>query len=155
MFELRMAGSAARARGAQERAEVLTELAEETRVVLGELRELAHGIFPAVLDEAGLDAALWTLADTAPVPLELARSPGTRLPQPVERAAYLVVAGAAERARGPLTVTLEHEEERGRLTVTVDGAARAPYVHLADRVGALGGRIVSEAGLLRAEIPYG
>jgi len=156
LFELRMAASAEAARNAPHRARVFGELAEETRTALDELRELAHGIFPAVLDEAGLTPALWTLADASPVPLDVVATPDVRLPRAVERAAYAVVTTAVETAAEtdpapPLTVALECDGHV--LTVAVDGAVQGPYVHLTDRVGALGGTLTSQAGRLRARIP--
>ncbi|MFE9446194.1 sensor histidine kinase [Streptomyces sp. NPDC006602] len=157
LFELRMAASTAEARGAPRRARVFRDLAEETRTALDELRELAHGIFPAVLDEAGLTPALWTLADASPVPLDMVAAPDVRLPRAVERVAYLVVSTVVETAARTdpapsLTIALECGGQV--LTVAVDGAVQGPYVHLTDRVGALGGALTSQAGRLRARIPY-
>jgi hypothetical protein len=40
-----------------------------------------------------------------------------------------------------------------RLVLEVKGAGPGPFVHLADRVGALEGQFTAEAGLIRAEIP--
>jgi hypothetical protein len=45
-----------------------------------DLRELAHGIYPAVLGEAGVAAALATLADTAPLPVQIRRADDRRYP---------------------------------------------------------------------------
>jgi signal transduction histidine kinase len=70
--------------------EVLTEL----RAGLAELRELAHGSHPAVLSDRGLERALSSLADHAPVPVELHAELPERLATPVEAAAYLTVAEA-------------------------------------------------------------
>ncbi len=67
---------------------------EETQGALQELRELAHGIYPAVLAEAGLAPALATLADTAPLPVQILRAGDRRYPAPVEAAAYFAVAEA-------------------------------------------------------------
>ena len=52
-------------------AALLDAAGDETETALDELRELAHGIYPAILSEAGLGPALRTLADEAPVPVEL------------------------------------------------------------------------------------
>jgi hypothetical protein len=40
-----------------------------------------------------------------------------------------------------------------RLVLEVEGAGPSPFVHLADRVGALGGRFTADASVIRAEIP--
>ena len=59
-----------------------------------ELRELAHGIHPAVLTERGLAAAVQALAGRATVPVEVLETPADRLAAPIEAAAYFVVAEA-------------------------------------------------------------
>lgn len=149
-YELRLA----RAEADAELARVLDRAADEVRAALAELRDLAHGIFPAVLDEAGLGPALWTLADTATGPVELDGVPADRLPPDVERAAYLVVAGTVEKG-SEVGLRVSFARQPGRLVVEVSGAADDQYLHLADRIGALGGRLVTQAECLRAEIPCG
>lgn len=128
-----------------------------TRETLVELRGLAHGIFPAVLDEAGLDAALWELSADAAVGIEVVAIPECRYPPAVEQAAYLVVAEAAAAAArdGPAGLRVRIEEASGQLTVEVEGTADGPYVHVADRVAAAGGMLSLGAGRLRAEVPCG
>jgi signal transduction histidine kinase len=148
-YELRLA----RARAGGQLAATIDEASAGVRAAIADLRELAHGIFPAILDEAGLASALRSLADTSAVPVTLPAVPAERLPADVERAAYLVVAEAADRAGEPLRVTLSLGPVG--LTVEVAGAADDPYLHLRDRVGALGGTLVHEPGRLRAEIPCG
>ncbi len=64
------------------------------QAAVGELRDLAAGIHPAVLSQRGLHAALETLANRSAVPLELAAELPERLPSAVETAAYFVVAEA-------------------------------------------------------------
>ena len=66
-----------------------SELAES----LAELRELARGIHPAVLDH-GLAAALDSLAARSPVPTAVSFDAGESLPEPVELAAYFVASEA-------------------------------------------------------------
>ncbi|HET6549192.1 MAG TPA: PAS domain S-box protein, partial [Solirubrobacter sp.] len=72
----------------------LVRAGEELRHALAELRELARGIHPAVLSERGLEPALRAAADRAPLPVELDVGIDERLPEPVEAAAYYVVAEA-------------------------------------------------------------
>src|SRR3954451_4422373 len=72
----------------------LERAGEELTYALQELRELARGIHPAVLTERGLEPAVRALADRAPVPVELDVQLEERLPDPVEAAAYYVVAEA-------------------------------------------------------------
>ncbi|MBO3752721.1 hypothetical protein J5X84_42295 [Streptosporangiaceae bacterium NEAU-GS5] len=124
---------------------------------LRDLRELAHGIFPAILNETGLASALWSLADRAPVPVELGDIPETRFPPGVEQAAYLIVQAVADAASGPIEVDLEPAVEH--LVLTVTGTMPSLPGHLHDRVGALGGQLTllpggaNAQGTLRAEMP--
>jgi signal transduction histidine kinase len=157
-YDLRVAGAGAGADGDVDTASLLADATGEAQAALGELRELAHGIHPAILTEAGLGPALAALADAAPLAVEIGETAGERYPAPVETAAYLVVAEAIDDAarRGAsygVVRALRHEE---RLVVKVedDGSERtSTMVHLADRVGAVGGRLEVEATTLRAEIP--
>jgi len=70
---------------------LLAEAADELGAALRELRELARGIHPAILVEEGLGAALESLAERSPIPVEVTAPANGRLPPPVEAAAYYVV----------------------------------------------------------------
>ena len=67
------------------------EAAAELKVAITELRELARGIHPAILTEAGLGAAITALADRSAVPTVVNALPERRLPAAVEATAYFVV----------------------------------------------------------------
>ena len=67
---------------------------DELAVGLTELRELARGIHPAILNDKGLEGALRTLVARAPVPVTVLDLPDQRLPNSVETAAYFLVAEA-------------------------------------------------------------
>lgn len=150
-------------------ADALDAAATEAAETLAELRRLARGIHPAIVTEGGLVAALESLAERAPLPVEVRMCDRERLAAPVEITAYYLVAEAltntAKHATATsATVTLERTEGRVIVEVVDDGvggAAAAPgsgLAGLADRVAALGGRleILSPAGdgtRLRAEIP--
>ncbi len=147
----------------------LTNAGEELSHALKELRELARGIHPAVLTERGLEPAVRALADRAPLPVELDVCIQERLPDPVEAAAYYVVAEAltnvAKYAQASeVSVELERGNGHACIEVRDDGIGGAVPGRgsglrgLADRVEALGGRLIvdSPAGAgttLRAEIP--
>jgi signal transduction histidine kinase len=157
-YDLRLARAAVEADGDRGLATLLASAGDEAQAALGELRELAHGIYPAILAEAGLAPALATLADEAPLPVEFGEVPPERYPGPVETAAYLTISEAVDDAvgRGASFVSADLRREGSRLVVTVldDGAARSSaLVHVADRVGALGGTLEVQAITLRAEIP--
>ncbi|MEV0170470.1 histidine kinase [Streptomyces sp. NPDC050803] len=153
-YELRLARIAAEAAG-DPRATALADAVEETLAVLAELRETAHGIFPVILEEAGLEPALWTLADRAAVPVEVEAVPGERLPQAVERAVYAVVGAAVDAAECQDAPFVEVRVERltGTVAVHLQGVALDPYHRVADRVGALGGRLEKTQYGTRAEFP--
>jgi signal transduction histidine kinase len=136
---------------------------------LDELRELARGIHPAVLTDRGLGPALRSLADRAPLPVELAGEPPGDLPPPIATAIYFVVAEAltnvAKYARAQeAVVRVERAPERVLVEVTDDGVGGARLDGgsglrgLSDRVAALDGRLELEsppgAGTcLRVELP--
>jgi len=132
--------------------------AELDRAV-SELRELAHGIFPAVLADGGFAAAVRALAEDGSVQLRAAGLPQGRFPPTVEAAAYSVVAEAARSTAGPLVVRAE--PRGGALVVEVEAADvrnGLDRVALEDRLGALDGRLSLEhAGdgrvTIRAELP--
>jgi signal transduction histidine kinase len=136
---------------AAEDAPVLAAAVEEGHAALADVRDLATGIHPAILTEAGLGPALETLADTAPVALELAEMPAARYAAAVETTAYLLLADQVTRCdRGVLRVRVAAGQ--GELDVEVHDAREVP-THLADRVAALGGRVELRDRTVRASIP--
>jgi signal transduction histidine kinase len=117
-----------------------------------ELRQISHGIHPAVLSRGGLRPALRALRRHAAMPVELNVDVERRLPESVEVATYYVVAealtNAAKHARASeVTVTVEADSEQLRLWVKDDGVGGAGLgggsglIGLKDRVEALGGHI--------------
>ncbi len=72
----------------------LSQAIEGLAEVLSELQEISRGIHPAILSQGGLVPALKTLARRSAIPVELSVRAGGRLPEPVEVAAYYVVAEA-------------------------------------------------------------
>ncbi|MEV6489219.1 histidine kinase [Actinoplanes sp. NPDC051633] len=153
LYELRLAASDPGLEE-DERAALDASIAATHRL-LADLRELAHGIFPAVLEESGLEAALWTLADQATTNLHIGAMPDRRLPAATEQAAYLVVvetlAGSADASS--LTVSAHRHDDQLRLCI--DGAAVPPSQYVLDRVGAADGIVRHRAGALQLEIPCG
>jgi signal transduction histidine kinase len=160
-----------RAKDDPQLAAMLDRAQEELQTSLGELRELARGIHPAVLTDRGLEPALSALVARAPVPvtLEVEVEVADRLPGPVESAAYFVVSEAlANVAKYACAThaTVAVRRVNGRVTVEVadDGVGGANATGgsglrgLADRVAALDGTLSldSPAGRgtrLQADIP--
>jgi signal transduction histidine kinase len=160
-YDLRLARAQALADADPQTGSLLTQATDQAQAALSGLRELAHGIYPAILAEAGLAAALTTLADTTPLPVEILATAEGRYPAAVETAAYLLVAEALDDAaagRGASHAAVSAVRDGGRLLVTVedDGTGRSTgIVQLADRVGALDGRLTVEPTRLRAALPCG
>ena len=132
---------------------------DELRIALGELREVAHGIFPAVLADEGLAAAVEALVEDATVPIRIRALPEGRLEPAVETAAYFVVAEVVRHSSGNM-VTVGATRRDGQLVVEItrDGDAPEDLIDLQDRVGALDGRleVLHQPGgrvRIRAEVP--
>jgi signal transduction histidine kinase len=137
---------------------------------LDELRELARGIHPAVL-EHGLDTALDSLAVRSATPVRISYELDERLARPVELAAYFVacegLANVAKYAQASeARIRVARREDTVVIEVSDDGVGGAESANgsglrgLADRVEALGGRlrVTSPAGAgtaLTAEMPCG
>ena len=149
--------------------ELVDQALEDARAAVGELRELAAGIHPAVLSQRGLAAALESLAMRATVPVELESELGERFPAAVESAAYFMVAeGLTNVAKyaNATHATVSASRANGELVVAVrdDGVGGAALGGgsglrgLEDRVGAVGGTLevhspAGEGTMLRARIP--
>jgi PAS domain S-box-containing protein len=149
---------------------LLESAGEELAAALAELRELARGIHPAVLSEHGLAAALWGVAQRAPLPVEIETVPEQRLPESVEVAVYYLVSEAlvnvARYARASAAkVAVSRSGENAIVEIADDGIGGADLARgsglrgLADRISALGGSVEvdSPRGVgttIRAAIPY-
>jgi signal transduction histidine kinase len=156
-YDLRRARAAAVTDGDTATSPILAAAIDEAAAALAELRELAHGIYPAILQAAGLAAALENLADEAALMVDM-RADVDRCGGRIENAAYVLVAEALDEAaaRGASRATVTAERDAGRLVITVadDGPPRtSTLVEVADRIGAVGGQMRLEATKLRAELP--
>src|SRR6266511_2237944 len=118
----------------------IDEAEAELETALDELRELAHGLFPALLAEEGLAAALEALTEEAPVEIEIGALP-QRLSSTAEAAAYFVVSEAIKRSRDTPD-KLAARGEGDKLVVELEADITASeIVTLEDRVGAAGGTL--------------
>jgi signal transduction histidine kinase len=128
---------------------------EGLRDALAQLRELAHGLIPAVLAHEGLGPAVEALADRSPC-LVVGELPRERFAAPVESAAYFVVAESLRRAGdGDVAVSARHQDGRLLLALAAAGGIAGPITDLEDRVGAVGGTMTASAHDVRAEMPCG
>jgi PAS domain S-box-containing protein len=155
---------------ADEPVELLDFAIDELAAGLDEIRTLASGLHPSLLSERGLAPALEALALRVPLSVELEALPDVRLSEPVEAAAYYVVAEALanvqKHARPRRVVVSVTADEHGLdVRVADDGIGGADadghgLRGLADRVEALGGRLTVDSPrrggtVLRAAIPRG
>jgi PAS domain S-box-containing protein len=142
---------------------------DELSLALGELRELARGLHPALLSDKGLRAAIEALAGRATLPVEILEIPDERLPGPIEAGAYYLIAEALTNATkyahaSMVGVRVRASDARIVVEVSDDGIGGANPADgsglrgLADRVEALGGSLdvlspVGSGTILKAEIP--
>ena len=160
VYDLRLARSTAEAEGEEGIATALDDALRDGEAALEELREVAHGIHPAVLTEAGLGPALWGLVDQAAIPVQLADPGAERYAPAVETAAYVVagdaILDASRRTATHARMTVRRVGTRLVLEIEDDGApAVAVPLPLVDRVGAVGGSVERAGAVLRAELPCG
>jgi signal transduction histidine kinase len=135
------------------------------REILAELRDLAHGIHPALLSQGGLAVALEEVADRLPLPVRVTVVPAARVAAPLEETLYYVAcealanvvkhAGATSAA-----VTVRIGGSDLEMEITDDGVGGATRViagqresefqsqglaNIADRVSALDGELAIES----------
>jgi hypothetical protein len=149
---------------------VLREASQELGEAMRELRELARGLHPALLNERGLGPALESVSARSPFPVDITGVPeDRRLPLPVEAAIYYVISeslanAARHAAASSARVTLSCRSDQVTVEIADDGVGGASLEAgsglrgLVDRVEALGGELIVSsphgAGtLVRAELP--
>jgi signal transduction histidine kinase len=132
--------------------EILAQLQSDTNAALEDLRDLARGIYPPLLADKGLAAALEAQTRKAPIPVEVRTNGIGRYPQEVEAAAYFSCLEALQNVAkyagaSAATVSLSDGEGQLRFEVTDDGVGFDPsrvgygtgLQGIADRLGALQG----------------
>ncbi len=155
---------------------LLEEAHADAKRAVSELRDLARGIYPAVLGDRGLDAALSAVAAKCPVPVTVEVQPDlmdNRPPDAVETTAYFIVCEAltnvakhAEATKAEVAVW--REDDKVVVQVTDDGRGGAQIreggglAGLADRAATIDGvvTVLSPSGghsgsgtVLRADLP--
>ncbi|ETK33833.1 sensor histidine kinase [Microbispora sp. ATCC PTA-5024] len=127
-----------------------------TKEAIAELRDLARGIYPAILTDRGLDAALSSLAARAPVRVELSVEITERPPPAVESIAYFIVSetltNMAKHSRASeASVSVRREGAQVVVEVADNGVGGATAVPggglagLADRAATIDGVLVVDS----------
>lgn len=135
-------------------ANVLDALRQELRVAHDELRDLAQGVYPPVLTEHGLEAALQSAADRSPVPVTVAMQRLGRHAPTVEAALYFCCVEAMQNsakhsAATSLVLAGGFDTATAWVSVTDDGvgfdiatvATGSGIVGMRDRLGSMGGAL--------------
>jgi len=162
LLELKLGLMSKAAADDPEMSALAAEVREDLARALAELRDLAHGIYPAVLETDGLPGALQAAAERSSVPVTVDVDGVGRCRPDVEAAVYFCCLEALQNASkhagdgATAKVRLEQADGHLRFEVADDGVgydagsigASAGLQNMADRIGALGGElnISSEPG---------
>ncbi|MGH3716697.1 MAG: histidine kinase [Micromonosporaceae bacterium] len=155
-LELGLLAEQAKATGEPALAARVKDIRAQLLEATADLRELARGLHPMVLTQAGLETALIMLADRSAIPVRLNVALAGRLPREVEVTAYYVVSEAltnATRHSGAEVITVEVAKvaEGLRVRVSDDGCGGARQRDgsglqgLADRLAAVGATLTIDS----------
>jgi signal transduction histidine kinase len=137
---------------------MLGELQAEAKDAMENLRDLARGIYPPLLADQGLVAALDAQARKASIPVEIRANGIGRYTQDVEAAVYFCTLEALQNVAkyaGATSVSVRLSASNGQLafSVTDDGVGFDPeatsrgagLTNMTDRLAALGGVVEVES----------
>ena len=139
--------------------ELLEALGDDVQVALEQVRDLAHGIYPPLLQDRGLPGALAAAARNAPVKTSVETNGLARYEPDIEAAVYFCCLEALQNASkyaGPgANATVRVREDGAALGFEVrddgigfdveSGRAGAGLTNMQDRVGAIGGSLRVES----------
>jgi signal transduction histidine kinase len=141
-------------RDAPEVAETLQRLQAQTTDALENLRDLARGVYPPVLADQGLGAAIDAQARRSPLPVSVESDGIGRYPQEIETAVYFCTLEALQNAAkyaDPKEVVVRLREEGGELVFTIEDDGRgfdqartelgSGLQNMSDRLAALDGQL--------------
>ncbi|HEX6262586.1 MAG TPA: histidine kinase [Actinomycetota bacterium] len=151
--KVRLAESLAR-KDPDKATELMAEVRAETQQALDDLRDLARGVYPPLLADKGLAAALEAQARKVPFPVRVEPNGIGRYPPEAEANAYFCVLEALQNAAkyaaaSAAVVRLFEDAGHLQFVVSDDGTGFDPDVvprgsglqNMADRLEALGGRL--------------
>ncbi|MEA2187235.1 MAG: hypothetical protein QOK16_2246 [Solirubrobacteraceae bacterium] len=144
---------------APDTAALVKDALDELLYAMGELRELARGIHPALLSERGLVRAVQALLSRMPMAARLGEAPEERLPEPVEVAFYYLIAESLTNAckhadANMVSVQIGRADGRAWVEVTDDGVGGATASE-GSGLGELGDRVEALDGTLTILSPPG
>jgi signal transduction histidine kinase len=144
-------------KGDDDAPELVAEALQQAEAATEELRELAHGILPAVLLHGGLSAGVDALASRMPLPVRVDVAVG-RLPPTVEATAYFIVAesltNVAKHAHADRAEVVARLDD-GTLRVDVRDDGVGGVRPEGSGILGLGDRLAVLDGQLRVESPPG
>ena len=148
----------ARANGDLDVIEYLLRIQQDAQRILGELRQLAQGIYPSVLRDGGLVSAIEDRCSRLPIGVDVqigTALSGQRLPAETEAAAYFLIAEALNNVikhseATTVTVALDLHGDVIHIQISDDGvgfdldtkSTGSGITGLTDRVRALGGQLL-------------
>ena len=133
----------------------LDRLTAHSTAVLEELRELARGIYPPVLQDQGLAAALRIHLRKLNPSITIQGDGIGRYPSEIEAAIYFCCVEALRGANGPAAVRLGGRNDGIDFSITGCGPLDGRLLRMEDRVEALGGSLQFDGSTLGGSIPLG
>ena len=150
----------------------LDDISDHMHEAIEEIRALAHGIYPRELRDGGLDEALRSLADAAPVAARVLAEDTGRHPATIEEAIYFCAREAIQNVakhggtNALVTLSLKRLERALELEITDDGPGFDPreqsdgygLASMRDRIAAVGGELETitapgQGTRIRATVP--
>ncbi|HVF08936.1 MAG TPA: sensor histidine kinase [Actinomycetota bacterium] len=148
--------------------EMLSQVQIDTGAALEDLRDLARGIYPPLLADKGLAAALAAQVRKGTVPVRIDADGIGRFPQEIEAAVYFSVLEALQNTAKyagatAVTITLREADHELTFSVTDDGRGFDATANgygtglqgITDRLGALEGEVTVESGPGRGTVVSG
>jgi signal transduction histidine kinase len=171
--KLNVAARLARADGALGLAELLEGMDQEARDAIAQIRSLARGLYPPLLEAEGLETAVRALAELSPIPVEVKANlrSDERFPLETEAAIFFCISEAMTNAAKhagdrPITVRMSREADAVTFEVSDSGPGFEPgsvgigsgLRNMADRLDAIGGTLSVESApgrgtRVRGELP--
>jgi signal transduction histidine kinase len=153
--KLGIARTLAEREGAAQLADLVAALSDTTQAAVDEMREVAHGIYPPLLEAEGLAAAIAAATRKMSIPVGLETTEVGRFERPIEETMYFAAVGAlteaADSGAASATISLSRSEAGVEFVIRHDGRA-GELTAVTDRLDALGGRLTPSGHSGRIEV---